>query len=207
MGVASLCIIHGVSALQALDIQPLLVPAFETISKYYYSFGPVYIGRPFSLINDFLIDGFMSFCPHLVSNLPVRCHSPFLLHLSLPSLFCLVFPHFFSRVLLFYSLCDYRYFKSSNILFSTLLALDGPPPRTFFRCLKSSFASVPALTAANHSLWSRYSLSECHGNGFSRSWSSIIFLQAILVTLAWFFRFAISCTNLDMSPWYFRRLI
>ena len=91
-------------------------------------------------------------------------------------------------------------FESLNFPFWPCVAPEGPPPGRSFRCLKSSSARVTVLTASNHSPSSTYSLCESRRNALTGSLSSIIFLQAIPVTLAWIFEFSIYIKNLATSP-------
>ena len=99
-------------------------------------------------------------------------------------------------------------FQSSNFLFSPLGTPEGPSPRRLFLfSLKSSSTRVTVLTASNHSPYSTGSLHERHRNASSGSWSSIIFLRAILVTLAQMFRYSISSNNLAMSLRYMTKPI
>jgi len=93
-------------------------------------------------------------------------------------------------------------FESSNFLFSPHVAPEGLPSRRSFLSLKSASARVTVLTASNYSPSSPYSLCESRRNASTGSSSSIIFLQAIAVTLSWVLRFSISIKHSAKSPRY-----
>ena len=144
----------------------------------------------------------MGFHPHPVPNLPRRCPRLFFFHLPLSSLLLLVVRLFLSPVLLFPCFAACIGFESWNLLFSPRVMPEGPPPQRLFRSLTSSSIGVPVLTASNHSPSLLYSLFESRHNASSGLSSSIIFLQAIPVTLEWRMRFSISSKKLAISPRY-----
>jgi len=156
----------------------------------------------FLFIANLLIDALVCFRPHRMSNLPRRCHRPFFLHLCFPNLFLLLIRLCLSSVQLCYTLCGNRLFASSNFLFSPCVLPEGPHPGRAFLSLKSSSARVTVRTASNHSPLSTYSRCQSRRNASTGSSSSIIFLQAIPVTLAWILRFSISIKNWAPSPRY-----
>jgi len=98
-------------------------------------------------------------------------------------------------------------FESGNFLFSPLVTLDGLPSQGLFSSLNSSSARVTVLTASNHTPSSTYFLNDSRLNGSSQILSSIIFIQAIQMTLAWMVKFSISGKNLARSPRYRTRPI
>jgi len=127
-----------------------------------------------------------------------------------PSFFTFLSPAFFFWWFTF-SLAVYCFFirfaatvgfESSNFRFSPRFVPEGPPPGRSFLSLKSSSAQVTVLTASNHSPSSTYSPCESRRNASTGSSSSIVFLQAIPVTLAWISRFSISIKNLATSARY-----
>jgi len=82
----------------------------------------------FPFIANLLIDTLVSFCQYLVSKLPPRCHRPFFLYLSFPSLFLLVVCLFPSRVLVFYTLCGYRWLRILELSFLASCCTAGTAP-------------------------------------------------------------------------------
>ena len=156
----------------------------------------------FRLSTSLLIDALVCFRPHRMSSLPLRFHPSFFLHLSFPRLFLLIGRLFCSRVLVLYTFWGDCPLLILEFLFWLRVVPEGPPPRRSFLSLKSSSARVTVLTASNQSPSSTYSLCESRCNASTGSSSSIIFLQAIPVTLAWRLRFSISIKNLATSPQY-----
>jgi len=95
----------------------------------------------FPFIDNFLIDALVCFRPHRMSNLPRRCHRPFFLHLSLPSLLLLVVCLFLSRVLLFYKLCGNRRFRILEFPFITSCRAGGTAASKMFSFFEICFRS------------------------------------------------------------------
>jgi len=95
----------------------------------------------FLFIDNLFINALVSFRPHLVSNLPRRCHRPFFLHLSFPSLFLLVVRLFLSRVLPFYTLCGNHRLQICELSFLTSCRTGGTASSKIFSFLEIFFRS------------------------------------------------------------------
>jgi len=172
-------------------------------SQYFYRFSKVFprvvldsASRAFVVrfpfIDNLLIDALVGICAHPVFNLPQRCHGTFLLHHSFPCLLFLVVRVFLSRVLILYTLRGDRWHRIREFPFFAPAVSEEPPARRSFLSLKSSSAWVTDLTALNHSPSSTYCLCQSRRNALTGSSRSTIFLQAILVTVAWILRSSIA---------------
>jgi len=106
---------------------------------FFYSASHAFVVR-FPFIDNLRINALVCFRPHRMSNLPLRSHRPFLLHLSLPSLFLLVVCLFLSRILPLYTLCGDRWLRILELSFLASCRAGGTAsskifsfPEIFFR--------------------------------------------------------------------------
>jgi len=131
----------GVGALLALEIQLTLVPAFDsTYMQICHCASCAFVVRLYFVAN-LLIDVLVGLSAHPVFNLPPRCHLPFFLQLPFRRLLLLIVSLFFSRLLLFNTLCGDFPLRILKFPFLTPGRAGGIAPLKIFFVLEIFFPS------------------------------------------------------------------